>query len=247
MSATDRALAAFEPITLREMDGVSLQNRVDTKYVFADSFLPELLRGLAHSYRVLEVQGVRRTDYASLYFDTPASDCFRDHHRGKAGRYKFRMRSYASSGLTFFEVKHKTNRGRTVKRRVPIDQITPAMTEGCHTLARECVGRGLRLNPQLWTRFSRLTLVGLQAPERVTIDTGLRFDDEHRQAELGGVVVAEVKQERDSRNAQVRQSLRRAGIRPLRVSKYCLGATLLRPGLKSNLFRAKLKRLSRYA
>lgn len=247
MSDLDRALAAFEPITLAEMDGVSLMNRVDTKYVFSHNDLADLLDELAASYRVLSVDGVRRTEYATLYFDTPARDCFRDHHNGKCHRHKFRMRSYASSGMAFFEVKQKTNRGRTIKRRLPIDAITPHLAAESRDLATACVGRPVDLNAQLWTHFLRLTLVGRDTPERVTIDTDLRFEDDDRREAMPGVVIAEVKQERDCRDSAIRHRLRARGIRPLRISKYCLGATLLTPSLKSNLFKAKLLTLRRYA
>lgn len=243
----DRALAAFEPITLAEMDGVSLMNRVDTKYVFSSNDLGGLLEELRDAYRVLEVDRVRRTEYATLYFDTPTRDCFRDHHNGKSGRHKFRMRSYASSGLAFFEVKQKTNRGRTIKRRLPISSITQHLSADSEALAEACLGRSIDLDAQLWTHFSRLTLVGRDAPERVTIDTDLRFHNDARNEKMPGVVIAEVKQERDCRDSAIRRRLRARRVRPLRVSKYCLGATLLTPSLKSNLFKAKLRTLRRYA
>ncbi len=51
------------------------------------------------------------TQYTTLYFDTPARDCYRDHHNGRMHRRKYRMRDYSSNGTTFFEVKTKTNKG----------------------------------------------------------------------------------------------------------------------------------------
>ncbi len=247
MSDPDCALAAFEPIALAEMDGVSLMNRVDTKYVFSQGDLSELLNGLASSYRVLDTNDVRQTDYATLYFDTPGRDCFRDHHMGKGIRHKFRISHYASTGLSFFEVKKKTNRGRTLKQRLPIDSIAPHLSAGSRELATACAGHPIELNAQLWTHFSRITLVGRGAPERVTIDTGLRFEDTGSRESMRGVAIAEVKQERNSRDSAVRRQLRARGVRPLRISKYCLGATLLTPTLKSNLFKPKLLTLRRYA
>lgn len=247
MSDLDRVLAALDPIILADMDGVSLMNRVDTKYVFSQHDLAAILSAIAPDYRVLEVEALRRTKYTSLYFDTPGRDCFRDHHNGKSQRFKFRMRRYASSGVSFFEVKQKTNRGRTIKRRLPIDRIHPTLTPDTHGLVTDCVGAPVALTAQLWTEFSRITLVARDAAERVTIDADLSFTAGPRRESLPGVVVAEVKQERDCRDSAIRRRLRGRGVRPLRVSKYCLGATLLTPTLKSNLFRAKLKTLRKYA
>ena len=46
-------IARFTPISLAEMDSVKLQNRVDTKYVFAGRDLPALLGEMQEHYRLL--------------------------------------------------------------------------------------------------------------------------------------------------------------------------------------------------
>ena len=38
-----KALNHFDGLTLADLDRVSLQNRMDTKFVFTDSLLPEVL------------------------------------------------------------------------------------------------------------------------------------------------------------------------------------------------------------
>lgn len=68
---TTSVIARFDPISLAEMDGVKLQDRVDTKYVFSEADLPSVLTSMLKDYRLLEVDGVRGTHYRSLYFDTP--------------------------------------------------------------------------------------------------------------------------------------------------------------------------------
>ena len=98
----------------------------------------------------------------------------------------------------------------------------------------------MRLVPRLWTSFRRITLVGRDTAERVTIDTDLRFNTGSKERRLDGVVIAEIKQERARRDSAIRLQLRDQGIRPLRMSKYCLGSALLDPTLKHNSFKAKL-------
>lgn len=236
----DRALAAYDPIDLAQMDRVSLMDRVDTKYVFDSSELAALLSSLSDRYRVLEIDGLRRSPYSTLYYDTPALDCYHQHHNGKANRRKYRMRTYVSSGDTFFEVKTKTNKGRTIKQRLPVSDLEDSATAETATLTEALLGAPVRLVPRLWTSFRRITLVGHDAAERVTIDTDLRFSVGSKELPLKDVVIAEVKQERARRDSAIRLQLRDRGVRPLRMSKYCLGSALLDPALKHNSFKAKL-------
>lgn len=252
----DVELSRLRVVSLSEMDSVSLMNRVDTKYVFGESTLLPLLGSLLNDYRVLEVEAARLSPYATLYFDTPRHGNYLQHHNGKLNRCKYRMRSYEASGACFFEIKKKNNKGRTDKRRIPIESIQPSLDPELSHFVEETTGYRLPLTPQLWTTFSRITLVSQHAAERVTIDTNLRFRE---CAEIGaqeaiasdkgfpGVVIAEVKQERDDRSSLFRQELRSQGIRPLRVSKYCLGEMLLRPDLKSNRFKSKLLAIQKIA
>ena len=239
----DGPLAMYDAIGLAEMDGVSLMNRFDTKYTLGEADLIEALGDLTDRYRVLEIDGVRRCAYSTLYFDTPSRDCYREHHNGKANRRKYRMRSYASSGKAFFEIKTKTNRGRTVKKRVPIEAIREKLTPQSDALVRRIAGEPVALSPQLWVSFSRITLVARDAEERVTLDPDLEFRMGASVERLPGQVIAEVKQGRQSRDSAIREWLREHHVRPLRVSKYCVGSALLDPALKQNNFKSKLRTL----
>ena len=69
------AIQAFRPISLEEMDSAALMNRVDTKFVFHQKYLPSFLGWLHESYRVLEINNYRSISYHSLYFDTPELVC----------------------------------------------------------------------------------------------------------------------------------------------------------------------------
>ncbi len=114
---------SFEPITLAEMDGVKLQDRVDTKYVFAEDRSRRCWRPCCRTTECLEVDGVRGTAYRSLYFDTADLQHYQDHHNKRTFRSKVRFREYIGSGLVFLEVKRKTGRGRTDKARIRVDAI----------------------------------------------------------------------------------------------------------------------------
>lgn len=239
----DRAVLTLRPINLAEMDSVSLMNRVDTKYAMRDALLAELLTSLSDSYRVLEVVGVRKSPYSSLYFDTPTRACYYEHHNGHACRRKFRMRSYMASNLTFFEIKQRTNKGRTVKKRVTIPGISTLLAPVATALVEKVAGSAVTLSPQIYTEFSRITLVGIDFTERVTIDVDLDFHRDQQHAALPGIAIVEVKQARASRNSVIRQRLRVLQVRPMRVSKYCIGSALLDPMLKRNRFKSKLMAL----
>ena len=52
-------LNSFEPITLKEMDGVKLMDRTDTKFTFHVSELPRILTSVNESYKVLEIENKR--------------------------------------------------------------------------------------------------------------------------------------------------------------------------------------------
>ncbi|MBK6343480.1 MAG: VTC domain-containing protein [Flavobacteriales bacterium] len=130
-------LQRFDPITLAEMDGVKLQDRVDTKYVIGADRLPALLEQMLPHYRLLEVDGKRGTAYRSLYFDTPDLKHYRDHHSKRTFRSKVRFREYIGSGLASLEVKRKTRRGRTDKARMRVDGIPELLTNEQLRFAQE--------------------------------------------------------------------------------------------------------------
>lgn len=63
------------PISLAEMAGVKLMNRIDTKFVAPACLLPEILRLAQQDYYVQEIDGQRLTAYDTLYYDTPTCRC----------------------------------------------------------------------------------------------------------------------------------------------------------------------------
>lgn len=241
------AIGSMNRISLSEMDRVALMDRVDTKYVLGRGLLLQLLSQLHSDYSVLEVEGVCLSPYATLYFDTPELASYLEHHNGKLNRKKIRMRKYSSNGCCFFEVKLKNSKGRTRKLRTAIPEIEENISPGLIDFVLSKTGDSPELLPQLWIYFSRITLVNRFCAERVTFDLGLNFHGSGTQEQLPDLVIAEVKQERDDRSSPVRKCLRNRGIRPMRVSKYCLGSSLLKPHLKHNRFKRKLLAIQKIA
>lgn len=234
-------LPIFEPISLREMDGVALLNRTDTKFLLNfDDFITILPR-LAASYRILQINQKRLSPYRNLYFDTRSLSLYRQHHNGMANRHKVRMREYVDSQLSFLEVKFKTNKKRTIKNRVQTQAVaTTFSSDGEMFLDEHYPHDAQRLVPVLWNNFTRITLVSKQAKERLTFDIDLSYLRNGRQKSLKGLVIAEVKQERALSSSVFIQATRALGMRPSKFSKYCVGVSLLISKVKSNKFKSTL-------
>ncbi len=245
MPTLPQVLARFEPISLAEMDRVALQDRMDTKYVFGSAQLADLLEQLRSEYRILEVDGKRGTDYRSLYFDTADLKHFREHHNGRSFRSKVRFREYLGSDLCYLEVKRKTGRGGTDKKRVRVERIPEVMTPEQQRFAAEASNCAEPLLPQLWNHFTRLTFVHRTRNERLTIDHAMRFTQAGAERALEGICVAELKEGRADRNSPFARLMRALGNRPAGMSKYCIGMLLLHDRVKRNAFKPILLQLER--
>ncbi len=244
----------FSAISLDEMEGVKLMNRTDTKFLLPQRQISSLLDQLREDYRILEVAGLRLCGYETLYFDTPDLRCYHDHQSGRLNRYKIRQRRYVQSDLLFTEVKHKTNKGRTVKERIQNRevqslQIRPTLSQRLDAESREFVSRRTNcaphdLQPVLWVGYHRITLVGRFSPERITLDLDLAFGNGGGRRDYGNLAIAEVKQ--DARQSSAFLALmKRQGVRSGSISKYCLGMISLDGGIKHNRFKSQLRNLQK--
>jgi len=230
----------YAPINLSEMAEVALLNRTDTKFVMNSRTLLTALGHLHNDYRVLEVAGARLNHYRTLYFDTADFALYHRHHAGASDRYKVRSRAYVESELAFFEVKHKTNKKRTIKDRLQTDQLmTKVDRETAVFLHHHYPYEPAALLPALWNGFTRITLVSRHRSERLTLDLNLSFQQGKQQITLPGIAIAEVKQEGFSLNSDFIQQMRALGVRQTSFSKYCLGISYLCPQLKQNNFKPK--------
>lgn len=168
-------------LDLDRIAAVRLMNRVDTKYLVDERRCMELLERAADQYYVQIIDDCRACRYATLYYDTPQWDMYHLHHNRRLTRQKIRTRTYVETGVTYLEVKNKSNKGRTHKRRMALDRSLFAAaatdTAAADFLRREARYAPEALSPSLATRFVRVTLVNHAMTERLTIDFDLHFDN----------------------------------------------------------------------
>lgn len=240
LSQINTKLETFNTISLVEMDQVALMNRTDTKYVFSVETLVEVLDELKEHYYTLEIGGKRTANYRTLYFDTKDNKLFIAHQNGKLNRYKIRVREYVDSCLSFLEIKFKSNKGRTIKKRIPLESFeTELSSESRAFIDSNSNLDAYHLEPMLWNFFNRITLVSKRNKERLTIDIDLSFQKQDLKKELNFLVIAEVKREGNSFSDFMR-IIKEKHIRPTGMSKYCIGSILSNKTLKYNNFKSKL-------
>ena len=239
------SLGLYSSLSLEELGCASLLDRQETKYLFPEGRILSLLSGLETEYHVLEINGRQSFDYRSVYFDTPDRLFYQQHHAGTLPRWKIRQRIYLNSGKSFLEAKYKDNRLVTHKTRQQVNHPIEHISEGGNLFLKSFFpGRIADLIPVLETRYTRITLVHKNKGERITLDLQLRFSDGACSKSLPNLVVAEIKQDRLNPRSSFISQVKQNGIRPGRFSKYCIGSTLLNPGLKHNGFKPILHQLN---
>ena len=238
----DTIINKYSPISLDEMSGVKLMNRVDTKFVTTMPRLIKLLKMAQDEYFMQDIDGIRSSAYTTLYYDTPAFEMYLNHHNGCLGRQKVRVRQYLDSGETFLEVKNKNNHRRTRKKRIAINEFDIIGDEKHRFLSGLCWYDVDTLQPALRNWFNRITLVNKGKTERVTIDTDLRFHNYASEIDdsLDQAVIIEVKRD-GNQPSPLLNMLRDLRIFPHGFSKYCIGTALTNPSLKQNRLKEKLR------
>ena len=245
MKSINNILSSFEPISLNQMDEVKLMNRTDTKFIFEYSLLNKVMEEIKAHYYVLDINGIRLNAYRCLYFDTEDFKFYFEHHNGKKNRNKVRYREYIDSGLCFLEIKKKNNKGQTIKERIKVAKIPERLTEEGNSFIQQIMGTDDALVPKHWNKFSRITLVNKLIKERLTIDLGITFEAEERQSQLDDTVIAEVKQEKVNYASTFMRVIKKHGVRPFRISKYCMATASLFPTLKNNNFKQKFLKINK--
>ncbi len=210
----------FEPIQLEEMEQVKLMNRTDRKYWLHASKLERILQSIENDYFILAINGESSLLYTSTYFDTAKNSMYIAHHNGKLNRFKIRKRSYVSSGISFLEVKFKSNKGRTIKKRIPSEFGSSQFT----TLENEFIRKHtpfnqLDLEAVLVNEFTRLTLVNKNFKERCTIDLDLNFNSSGQKLQLENMVIVEIKADGNSGISPLATALRDERIKTSGMSK----------------------------
>jgi hypothetical protein len=244
LHSIESILQKFQPVSLMETTAVKLMNRIDRKFWFHFSLLGPLLDEIAQFYDVLEIDDKRLVNYQSIYFDTPDRQMYLHHHNGFRDRYKIRRRKYETSELGFLEIKRKTNKQRTIKKRieVPFTQGEIAEAERSFILENSPYGNQI-LNAVLFNQFNRISLVDKAKKERCTIDFAINLWNENEKVSLENLVILELKRGKNLKSSPIVSVLKEFQIRQKGLSKYCTGRALLEPGIKMNRFKARLNRL----
>lgn len=238
-------LHKVDSISLQEMDEVKLLDRVDSKFIFNISLLPQLFEFVSEDYRILNIDDNAIFNYHSIYFDNEELQFYFDHHRGKPNRIKIRYREYKDSGLVFFELKRKINGIRTIKNRFKSDASTTELNGKESEFLNKFSISNNTLKAILEIDYQRITLVHKNNRERVTIDLNIKFDNYSQQKQFDKLVVVEIKQDRYNRYSPIISSLRKLSIKPLSVSKYALGMAITHSQLKQNNFKQNIVNINK--
>lgn len=222
------------------MDNVRLMDRTDTKFSFHRSQLFSILYDIKTDYTALEINGKRFAEYHTLYYDTKKLDLYMHHQNGGLNRYKVRHRTYVDSQLGFLEVKFKNNKERTKKTRIKKREVPFTFADESEVfLQNELPFNPHTLKPAVWVNYKRITLVGKQSPERLTIDFDLEFIKKDHKVEMPNLIIAEVKQNKKQESRFIKL-MKKLHIREGGISKYCLAVIKTEKEIKKNSFKPKL-------
>jgi VTC domain len=232
MSRAD-TFAGLPAVSLAELDErAALLKRVDVKYVVTPDQLDGLIDALRDDHDVLEIDGLRRFPYETVYFDTAELRSFCEHAAGAAPRFKARTRCYVAAGDCVFEVKVKTVEGETDKHQrehaAAADELDAADLEHLtSTLEAAGIEPPARLETVLRTRFERATLAHREGSARATIDFGVTLERPDGEAVRirDGLILVESKSE--DGNAPADRALRELDARVVSLSKYRTGIDAL--------------------
>ncbi|HEY9413388.1 MAG TPA: polyphosphate polymerase domain-containing protein [Pseudonocardia sp.] len=237
------------PISLEDLvESADLQVRMDRKYFVPAATFRTLIDELGPEFTVLEIDGRRTFDYESVYFDTAELLTYRAHLQGRRRRFKVRTRTYLNSGLCMFEVKTEGVRENTVKGRIPHpltrrgSLTLEAYTFLCQTLREALDHRAPEgLRPVVTNLYRRTTFASPSAGARLTCDVSVScHSGRASMADTGTHVLVESKSANGASKADL--ILRRLGVRPASISKYCIGVAALYPEVPCNPWQASLLR-----
>ena len=233
-------------VTLDELDSVRLLDRKDTKFVFNQIDLPHILKKLKPFYKILEINNDRVYTYDTTYFDTDDFRFYVQHHNGSRNRFKVRFRRYSSNKKSFFEIKIKNNKDRTIKKRLKVDEINEYLGDLEGDMVSKIIGLSpSQLTPKLDLEFSRITLTDNNFNERLTIDANLSAKNGTSNKIFGQLIISEIKQNKYNPKSDFIRILRNLKIQEMRFSKYCMGLLHVNNNLKYNRFKPRLLQINK--
>ena len=245
--ASSALIQAFPAISLAEIQHeADFQTRRDRKYLLNADRLPDLLASLGEGTRVLEIDGRRSFSYITPYFDDAEHSSYLLAARRRPNRFKVRTRRYVASGLQMLEVKVRDAQGRTVKHRTDVtrsDLVHLGPWEREWISAFPQIGASSRaLSHCMTTEYERVTLALPNRAGRVTIDHRLAFQSQSgSRCAVPELLTIETKSA--GRGTDVDRLLWRMGERPVALSKFASGLSLLDPALPANRWHRTIQRI----
>ena len=237
ISSLNHIISKIPGISLVELSSVDFDSRIDTKFVLDQKQLFVFLNSVFSSLVVLEVSGNRVFDYENIYCDTSEFEFFKKHHSGFGNRSKVRIRKYSEKGPFFFEVKNKTNKGKTVKHRVALNEFRDFQNPETEKVLADRTGfKFSELSYQTEIKYRRITLANTELTEKLTIDFGMRTSNTNNEFEFTNMVIVEVKQMSYSSRSPFIRALKDLKIYNTSFSKYCSSVVMLNANVKKNRF-----------
>lgn len=192
--------------------------RKDTKYQFHYEMALDILNDLKDDYVLVLHREQTSQQYATVYYDTADLDFYKAHHNGHGNRRKIRIRTY-EDGLSFLELKQKTNKGITQKQRTTsVDAIPESLI------------------PQIEVRYRRITLYSKTFEEKLTFDFQLNFIREDESIRFDEIVIAESKRAKSTPSVFM-DLMKKKRVLSTSFSKYCFGLASLHRAVKKNNFK----------
>ena len=104
------------------------------------------------------------------------------------------------------------------------------------------------LYPKLKVFYKRITLINPELPEKITVDTDIRFYNTIKGCNLPDIALIEIKQKKICHCTPSMMVLRSLNIHQMSgLSKYCMGLALTDNTVKYNRFKPKVLSILKYS
>jgi hypothetical protein len=243
-----KAVNSFEPITLEEMETVRLMDRTETKFILPLNSIPGFLNRIPDNYRLLEINQDRIFGYHNVYLDTQDYYFYNQHLTGRLSRNKVRFRKYENSGISYLEVKKRTNRNRVIKYRFESELTTRqnCSDEALAFINEHVPQKNLILKPVLINQFRRITLAGTGSGERITFDFDMSYSDPGGSpVRFPYLAIIEIKRKEPGTRSLLGELLKANYLHPVGFSKYCIGNAVINNPLRQNLLKSRFLMLKK--
>lgn len=241
MGSISHIISQLRKISLQDLTAVEFDSRVDTKFIFHKDKLSSFLEKIKDDLVILEVGNQSVFNYENLYFDSNGFEFYRKHHAGFGNRSKVRVRKYGEQGPYFFEVKDKTNKGKTTKHRISLTEFDRFETNETKELIQNKVSQNFdQLSNRTNIKYKRITLSNSSLTEKMTLDFEMISRSKDNSFSFDNLVIAEVKQINYSSRSPFLRALKELKIYDTSFSKYCSSVALMNHTIKKNRFKKGL-------